>query len=160
MKKLKITDLDVKKAFKNAGEESKKMLCDLFGSQVELYEKITDRVKSFEDACEVLGISINVPDVSVLPAKHQKAIIADYKRIIIAEALNEGWEPDWNDSSEYKYYPWFYPSAGFAYAYSCNAPSLATAYIGSRLCFKTRELAIYFGKNFTELHKDYILIES
>lgn len=107
MKNLNITAEAVKQAFKNAGKDGKQVLTDLFGKQVSLYDNITERVKSFEDACQVLGISTNVPDVKGLPRKHQKAIVANYKLIIIAEALNEGWKPNWQDSDEYKYYPWF-----------------------------------------------------
>lgn len=107
MRTLQIKQDSLLAAFRNAGKEGKQVLSDLFGKQVALYDNITDRVKSFEDACQVLGISTNVPEVKGLPRKHQKAIIANYKLIVIAEALNEGWKPNWQDSDEYKYYPWF-----------------------------------------------------
>lgn len=120
MRTLQIKQDSLLVAFRNAGKEGKQVLSDLFGKQVALYDNITDRVKSFEDACQVLGISTNVPEVKGLPRKHQKAIIANYKLIIIAEALNEGWKPNWQDSDEYKYYPWFDMSnpAGVGYSYS------------------------------------------
>lgn len=104
MRTLQIKQDSLLVAFRNAGKEGKQVLSDLFGKQVALYDNITDRVKSFEDACQVLGISTNVPEVKGLPRKHQKAIIANYKLIVIAEALNEGWKPNWQDSDEYKYY--------------------------------------------------------
>ena len=63
---------------------------------------------SFEDACEALGLdATKLPDVSMLHEKHQKAITAHYKLVTIAEALNEGWTPDWSNHREYKYLPWF-----------------------------------------------------
>lgn len=162
MKNLNITAEAVKQAFKNAGKDGKQVLTNLFGKQVSLYDNITERVKSFEDACQVLGISTNVPDVKGLPRKHQKAIVANYKLIIIAEALNEGWKPNWQDSDEYKYYPWFDMTnpAGVDYSNSHVAASYANADIGSRLCFKTRELAIYFGKQFTDLHNESMLLNA
>jgi len=40
--------------------------------------------------------------------------------------------------------------AGFANSYSTYDPSYTTASIGSRLCFKTRELALYAAKTFYE----------
>lgn len=118
MRTLQIKQDSLLVAFRNAGKEGKQVLSDLFGKQVALYDNITDRVKSFEDACQVLGISTNVPEVKGLPRKHQKAIIANYKLIVIAEALNEGWKPNWQDSDEYKYYPWFDMSnpAGVGYS--------------------------------------------
>lgn len=162
MRTLQIKQDSLLVAFRNAGKEGKQVLSDLFGKQVALYDNITDRVKSFEDACQVLGISTNVPEVKGLPRKHQKAIIANYKLIIIAEALNEGWKPNWQDSDEYKYYPWFDMSnpAGVGYSYTNNTASKTNANFGSRLCLKNRELAIYFGQTFTDLFNDSLLLNA
>lgn len=162
MRTLQIKQDSLLVAFRNAGKEGKQVLSDLFGKQVALYDNITDRVKSFEDACQVLGISTNVPEVKGLPRKHQKAIIANYKLIVIAEALNEGWKPNWQDSDEYKYYPWFDMSnpAGVGYSVTSYTASLASADFGSRLCLKNRELAIYFGQTFTDLFNDSLLLNA
>lgn len=162
MRTLQIKQDSLLVAFRNAGKEGKQVLSDLFGKQVALYDNITDRVKSFEDACQVLGISTNVPEVKGLPRKHQKAIIANYKLIVIAEALNEGWKPNWQDSDEYKYYPWFDMSnpAGVGFSYTSHTASLTTANFGSRLCLKNRELAIYFGQTFTDLFNDSLLLNA
>lgn len=162
MRTLQIKQDSLLVAFRNAGKEGKQVLSDLFGKQVALYDNITDRVKSFEDACQVLGISTNVPEVKGLPRKHQKAIIANYKLIVIAEALNEGWKPNWQDSDEYKYYPWFDMSnpAGVGCSHSDDTASYTLAAIGSRLCLKNRELAIYFGQTFTDLFNDSLLLNA
>lgn len=162
MRTLQIKQDSLLAAFRNAGKEGKQVLSDLFGKQVALYDNITDRVKSFEDACQVLGISTNVPEVKGLPRKHQKAIIANYKLIVIAEALNEGWKPNWQDSDEYKYYPWFDMSnpAGVGYSRTASTASNTTAGLGSRLCLKNRELAIYFGQTFTDLFNDSLLLNA
>ena len=162
MRTLQIKQDSLLVAFRNAGKEGKQVLSDLFGKQVALYDNITDRVKSFEDACQVLGISTNVPEVKGLPRKHQKAIIANYKLIVIAEALNEGWKPNWQDSDEYKYYPWFDMSnpAGVGCSNTYNAASATCAGVGSRLCLKNRELAIYFGQTFTDLFNDSLLLNA
>lgn len=162
MRTLQIKQDSLLVAFRNAGKEGKQVLSDLFGKQVALYDNITDRVKSFEDACQVLGISTNVPEVKGLPRKHQKAIIANYKLIVIAEALNEGWKPNWQDSDEYKYYPWFDMSnpAGVGYSNASRTASNTSASVGSRLCLKNRELAIYFGQTFTDLFNDSLLLNA
>lgn len=162
MRTLQIKQDSLLAAFRNAGKEGKQVLSDLFGKQVALYDNITDRVKSFEDACQVLGISTNVPEVKGLPRKHQKAIIANYKLIVIAEALNEGWKPNWQDSDEYKYYPWFDMSnpAGVSCSRTDRTASTTTASFGSRLCLKNRELAIYFGQTFTDLFNDSLLLNA
>ena len=41
--------------------------------------------------------------------------------------------------------------AGFAYAYSHGAPSSAAASVGSRLCFKSSELAMHAARHFLDL---------
>lgn len=122
---------------------------------------ITKRVKTYADACAVLGIEpINEEVFTKLG--FTKDEIAYRKLKTVVEALNEGWRPDWSDSSDYKYWNWFVynPSyAGFGYAHSSNAPSSTHTYVGSRLCFKTRELAAYAGRQFEDLYSDFFLIK-
>jgi hypothetical protein len=123
------------------------------------------KVKNFAEACQVLNIKQSLPDVSSLPEKHQKAILAHYQLVIIAEALNDGWKPNWNDLYEYKYYPWFdveaddkNPSGLGLSSDGCGATA-STTHVGSRLCFKSRELAEYAGEKFQELYTDYFLLK-
>lgn len=46
--------------------------------------------------------------------------------------------------------------AGFAYAYSHNAPWNANAAVGSRLCFKSSALAKYAGEQFAEIYFAFV----
>jgi hypothetical protein len=126
---------------------------------------ITEQVKTFEDACKVEGVDPkNLPIVEHLPKKYRQSIIAHYKLMVITSALNEGWEPNFLDWNEWKYWNWFYleaagASAGFASASTSYAASHTSAYIGSRLCFKTRELATYAREQFRDLYFEYLFIE-
>lgn len=71
------------------------------------YEEITDRVKTYEDACKVLGVEpINEQNAKAQGFRSDE--IARRKLETIAAALNEGWKPDWNNTDQYKYYPYFY----------------------------------------------------
>lgn len=126
---------------------------------------ITKRVKTYADACAVLGIE---PMNETVLAKlgFTKDEIAYRKLKTIAEALNEGWRPDWANSNEYKYWPWFVynpahagAAAGFSCAYTDDSASAASATVGSRLCYKTRELATYAGRQFEGLYNDFLLIK-
>lgn len=127
-------------------------------------EKITDKIKSFEDACKHLGLNPNdLPVVDMLPEKDRKSIIAFYKLTIIIRALNEGWEPDWSNWDEWKYYNLFYVekggdqrSSGFRYGTTDFAST--RMHTGSRLCFKNIELAKYATEQFKELYREYLLI--
>ena len=117
-------------------------------------KKITDLVKTFDDARKLTGRP-DVPDFSNLPTDMRKHFEAQYKMIVIAEALNEGWIPDWDTYNEYKYYPWFEMSpSSFAFDVSRFDLAGARACSGSRLKFRTRELSEYAAKQFIDIWKD------
>lgn len=122
---------------------------------------ITKRVKTYADACAVLGIEpINEEVFTKLGFTKDEIAYRKLKTVI--EALNEGWQPDWSDRSEYKYWNWFVyrtSSAGFGCANTVSAPTVTNANVGSRLCFKTRELAAYAGRQFEDLYNDFFLIK-
>lgn len=100
--------------------------------------------------------------VSEVNPKHIKALIAYNRLCTIAQAWNkaDGFEPDFSNTSQYKYFPWFEYSrdaAGFVSANTTYAATFAYALFGSRLCFKTRERAMQFGKQFIDLWNDVFL---
>lgn len=151
----------VKKLTEDEGNGS---IFDYFYKE-EDYEEITDRVKTYEDACKVLGVEpINEQNAKAQGFRSDE--IARRKLETIAAALNEGWKPDWNNTNQYKYYPYFYIQenakgkgfAGLSYASTCNAAAFTTAHVGSRLCFYASRLARYAGNQFTDLYEQ-ILIE-
>lgn len=123
------------------------------------------KIKSFEDACKKLGLDpTKLPDVSMLPDKHQKAIIAFCKLIIIVEAINNGWTPNWNDHNQWKYYAWFGIEAseekqsGSGFSRSVYGSSYSFTIVGSRLCFETSDQAEYAAQQFKDLYQDYLLL--
>lgn len=114
-----------------------------------------------------------------------KDVVIYLKLRIITAALNEGWEPQFTED-EYHYYPWFvlftqkeidnmsddeksrvvgranyysYANGGLAYAVAINASSFSYGDFGSRLAFRTRELAEYAGLQFVELYADFVFPE-
>ena len=145
-------------------------------------QNVMERVKTFKDACNELGIEHDkwVQDKKDLGLEAD--VIAYLKLRIIAAALNEGWKPQFT-TDEYRYFPWFYlytqseidemseeeksrvvyrsnsdasAFGGVACAYASNVSSHAYTNIGSRLAFKTRELAEYAGRQFVEIWADYV----
>ncbi len=145
--------------YENSPAEYRVELECIFGEN--LFKNIQDRIKSYEDACFELGLNPkDLPEVNNCESEDQSSIIAYYKLTIIARALNEGWKPNWKDSSESKWFPWFKvnrDAAGVSCAYTnCTATS-AFADFGSRLCCKSDELATYFGKYFENLWSEYLL---
>ena len=101
-------------AYDNTDDAGRKLLEHLFGKEV-FTKGITERVKTFEDACAVLGdenqfvllYNVFINEFSV--TKHiqsDKDVLTYLKLLIITAALNEGWEPQFTED-ECRYYPWF-----------------------------------------------------
>ena len=155
---------------------------------------VTERIKTFEDACNELG------EENVLVQAYRTAefntsgnqsdvsdVVAYLKLRVIAEALNEGWKPQFTHD-ETRYYPWFYlyrqveidkmdeekkktlwlfggsssdgAYCGLASANSYDAWSHSAANVSARLAVKSEALAKYFGQQFIDIWADYITLSS
>lgn len=153
---------------------------------------VTERIKTFEDACNELG------EENVLVQAYRTAefntsgnqndvsdVVAYLKLRVIAEALNEGWEPHFT-TDEYRWYPWLYlytqeeidkmdkekkkklwlfgglsrngAYCGLAYAYSDRPRLYSYAYFSARLAVKSEALAKYFGQQFIDIWSDYVAL--
>ena len=121
---------------------------------------VTERIKTYEDACDELGIDPFLNKWTA-EAKVTSDEVAYYSLKVIAKALNEGWEPDWTNKDERKYYPWFYIEdtnpAGLSASNAKYSVATAHTYFGSHLCFKTSALAKYAGTQFVNLYEKYLL---
>ena len=156
MKTLQIEEQKARRLYKTASQEFKEMLEDTFWKEF-FSEKVTDRVKSYEDACRELNkVPINESDM------RRKGFTDDeivYRKIkTITEALNEGWKADWENGDQKKWIPWFYCSpSGFVFRSTFYCYSAPDASYASRLCLKSDELATYAGKQFVELYRNFIM---
>ena len=121
---MEIKKENVLDALNTASESAKEVILALFPElKEETAQKaekrpITERIKTFEDACRELG-----EEHPLIQAYRQLLEIAtceDYMREtfgadtvsylklrIICAALNEGWEPKFTED-EWRYYPWFW----------------------------------------------------
>lgn len=109
--KISIHKEKVLNAYKQATKEQKKLLENMFGKDVFHPKNIMERVKTFEDACEVLGEEHpyvqEYRGVANINFDFTQDIIAYLKLRIICAALNEGWKHT-NSDGKCRYYPWFY----------------------------------------------------
>lgn len=158
----------------------------LFGIDFFKPKDIKERIKTFDDAIQELGeehpyVKAYREWMKVRLA-NQKDIEAYLRLRIIAAALNEGWEPKFT-KDEWRYFPWFYiyskeeleemdeeersrvvgraydnayANGGLAYAYAVSASSYSSTFNGSRLAFKSEELAVYCGQQFIDIWVDFI----
>jgi hypothetical protein len=124
------------------------------------------KIKTFEAACKALKLdpAKATPKVVGFPKQHAKALIAIGKLMIIVQALNGDWKPNWQDTNQPKYYGWWDLNkdsdnrSGFrlfcvSYGYDCSN-------VGSRLCFRSRELAEWAVKQpqIKKLYKEFMLL--
>lgn len=186
-KELKISAENALAAYNNTDANGRELLEHLFGKDMFHPKDIRDRIKTFDDAFHELGDKHElVKDYKNLIVCNcfPKDIIAYAKLRIIAEAMNEGWKPTFDDG-ECRYYPWFYIYTKKEYeelgedekkecrfvsrsysdanahgvvvcanAYSASAYSDSSS--GSWLSFKTRELAEYCGKQFIDIWEKFL----
>lgn len=120
----------------------------------EIPKDIKERIKTFDDVLEYHGIGKRQTNFLLNGKPDENA----YRKLkLIAQALNEGWEPDWDDSDQKKYYPWFkMASGGFSYAVFAN--HWTDSAVGSRLCFKSADLAKYAAETFTDIYKEFFTL--
>lgn len=141
---------------------------------------VDEGITDFETARKALGIKpnyeftvvrkehsdIELDDVESLVddinPKHIEALMALNKLFTIAEAWNkeDGFVPDFSDYSQEKWFPWFdyiKHAAMFVYKDASFTVTFAHDTVGPRLCFKTRERAEQFGKQFAHLYNKVFL---
>lgn len=161
-----------------------------FGEEALKPQDIKERIKTFEDAVNAIGedhplVAQYKAITNAFKEDDNNLHLFAYTRIaIIAEALNEGWRPEYTEN-EYRYYPWFglytqeeydemddddkeccrFVGRSYNYAVAYGGLVFADANfgsahsntgIGSRLAFKSRDLAIYCGKQFIDIWINYL----
>lgn len=112
------------------------------------------QLKKWQDAFKAKGLNPKeLPDVSMIPAKYRKSVIAQYVLNVVVEFLNDGWIPDYTNHDQYKYEIWWkveadkkHPS-GFGLSLDGVDYWCTITIVGVHLCFKSRELAKYAAEH-------------
>lgn len=174
-------------AYQQATEEQKELLMNMFGKGMFQPKDIRDKIKTFDDAFHALG------DKHELVKEYKNLIVCDcfsrdiiaYAKLrIIAEALNEGWKPTFDDG-EHRYYPMIYiytkedyeelsenkkkelivvgnskiklnENCGDIYALEVSTSSYSVFSNGYHLALRTWELSEYCGKQFIDIWSDFL----
>ncbi|MGJ1407426.1 hypothetical protein [Sphingobacterium siyangense] len=112
-------------------------------------------IKTIEDACAALGIE---PITFLDGIKNLTPDTNAYEQLkVVVRALNGGEHMDYKDEEEYKYFPYF-NSVGSASGFSFRDYFFGRShsFVGSRLAYKSREIAEYAGKQFIGLYDQHI----
>lgn len=182
-KNIQIQQENVLNAYKNASDEQKELLEHLFGSEVFKPADVRERIKTFADAAKAVGIE-DPEEWEEQYSDLEPDVLAYFKLRIITKALNEGWEPKFIPG-EYRWAPYFLlytkeeiekmnaetksrvvrrsnfnsnTGGGVACVDASYVSSYTYSGVGSRLAFKSEELAEYAGKQFTEIYADFCFI--
>ncbi|QBQ41106.1 hypothetical protein E2P86_08035 [Sphingobacterium psychroaquaticum] len=112
-------------------------------------------IKTFEDACIVVGIDhlkFSETNKNLSPDTYA------YEQLkVISKALNGGNHMDYTDTGVTKYYPYFNSvgsSSGFSYCDYSFGFTLSA--VGSRLTYRTSDIAKYAGNQFLDIYNKYI----
>ena len=143
---LVISEDVAKKQYATAIPELKIILEETFGKDF-FKEKITDRVKDIYQAQSIYYKNMPVIGSEKAPVFVPVALVskveAYYNALIIANVLNEGWKPDFDNIKYYIYYSSDVKMFLVDYTYS---------YVhDTALMFKTQELAEYFINTFHDI---------
>lgn len=154
MTELKLQKKTAKRLFPESPDWFRRVLTETFGEDAFKKRDFND-IKTFEDACEELGI-----DPSELNFESDTTDEIAYKKLkIVVKAINQGWEPDWNDTNQRKWYPWFkVRSSGFCFSISYYVFGYSLADVGSRLCFESEARATHTATQFIDLYNQFLTI--
>ncbi|WP_353164811.1 hypothetical protein [Empedobacter brevis] len=124
----------------------------------EIPKSIIERIKTLQDAIDELGeLDEEVIELRKLEnSEITSHVLYHQQAVVIAKALQDGWEADFSDSDQWKYTAYYKISSSGGFVCFDYVRWLTCSYVGSRLCFPTSELAKYFGTQFIEIHRKYL----
>jgi hypothetical protein len=121
--------------------------------------KLEDRIRNIHDVYSELGIKEGAVSIFKNPqTKFEKYINACAIIPKISEVFNEGWIPNFNNSKEYKYFPYFIKDkvSGSGWLVCSGYYDGDDACMGSGFYFKTDILAKLAGERFIDIYIDYL----
>lgn len=119
---------------------------------------------TWAEFCKLTGRkSKDLPDVSALDKRTGRRVLADFKLGLIIAYCNENKKPDYTDTNQWKYEPWFkvitdkkHPhGCGLSYYYYYSRGTGTNC--GPRLCFLSLDALKHVVKHFIKLYCDLYL---
>lgn len=152
-KEVELEDEFILKGWNEADTSQKKLIEKYF--TINTPKKLMDKIKNFQSILDLSGKELEevVPWKGSKLTKGQKSQNALAKLLLIAEVYNEGWEPNWKNTSEYKWVPYKSVSGGdfsvgsYCWGYLLRSPSGAH--------FKTKEMSEDILVKFRDILDDY-----
>lgn len=118
-------------------------------------------ITTVEKAFEKCGYDPKAtPDLSALPEQIRNALLSAYLLMVVFEAINDGWQPDFTDRNQVRYFPWPDVSRsglGFSNSDYVYDDGRTRARVGSRLCTDSSMKALFILEQFQDLWKTWLL---
>jgi hypothetical protein len=100
-------------------------------------------IESFNKVCEQLGV------------KNGNQLSSFEKLKLISKVANQGWYPNWDNTEEKKYFPYFESIEG-VFSVSTVLFNLTRMTVPSALLYQSNDLAYFMGTYYFDLYEDYL----
>lgn len=156
---IEVEDSLVSKAFGDADVKQRDMLKKYFKYTS---GNILDEIESFDDIVRIAKekynrvfhpIDFKNGALAGLSTKEIDNANADRKLNLIDLVLNDGWKPDFTNSNQYKWSPWFKRESGGWVAYGVARCFFYYAYAGVGF-YKDEKTAVFAGQKFLDIFKE------
>lgn len=100
-------------------------------------------ILSFDEVCEQLGVEDN------------NQLSSFEKLKLISKVANQGWCPNWNNTDEAKYFPYFEYKEG-VFSFSVVGYARTNMTVPSALLYQSDDLAYFMGVYYFDLYEEYL----
>jgi len=111
-------------------------------------------VKTYSQVCKKLGIKeLTIKDFREF-GENSKKMFNFYKIKNVEKFFNGTWVADWNNTSQYKYYPYWYKNSSGWSLHAADGGSYG--YFGSVGYYKDNKTALHVGEHFKDVYFELI----
>lgn len=157
MNELKISKANALMAYKEGDDSFRKGIEKLF-PEVDFEKECKDY---YAEACAAVGFApLTIDHFSIYPEQDRESAFASHQIDMIARHWNEGWEPDYSDDDQCKYYPYFIwnedRAGGPGFSYPDYRYDRSVSRVGARHVYKTSDMAIRAGKELESIYNTFL----
>lgn len=121
------------------------------------------KIKNLKEAFAKDGLDPEKIEIIGVPERHIEAVKSFAKLCVVHDAVNPNFNPDWENSRQYKYQNWFAVGSpsGVGFSYGVYGDWTTSSVVGSRLVSESLEAAEYIAEHeeFGQLYKTMMVYE-
>jgi hypothetical protein len=146
---IEVEDNIIEKGYNEADTSQKKVISKYF-------KIINNEITGFDDILRLSGTTLTKFLKYKNPENPEQVKANAFDKIqLIKKVLNKGWEEDWENSSQYKYFPYFQlGSGGWCFCLSRSRDSGSAAVVAF---YKDQTTSDFAGKIFLKEYIEYII---